>query len=350
MDIVNYLSQIHFASLFFLGLATAVAAAVVAISWFFLKPRAIPHDLISFWGTARDEHRLSNFRWWLFRIFMIMPYFILAAVVLAAGNPIHQNTEIVSQKRTPYVVILDTSGSTDSASAFSRDVPLSFDETVLNAFRTALLDFVNSEKHRAEFFLILYSDTPYAARYFAGGKEADTQIAQFLENLPREIIKRRDASRRFYLEGTHTGFAIEAAARYRLIFSEEHSQSVLIILTDFEDPDIYKTAKAIDSLIDSGLNRKVYMITLPKGTLTGASAAPFEQALKYPEQVRILKAESAASLHAVFAAISAAEKPFAEIKLEYHDSDPLQHLFIYAALAGMFLFVILQELIFRKVP
>lgn len=348
MDAINYLSQIHFASLFFLSLAAGLATVAATALWFVWKPKAVSSDFISFFGRKAKYSRGP--RWWLSKLFRILPYCVLVSLVLAAGNPLHENVDATSQKKTPYIIIVDSSGSTESAHAFKKELPASFEETVLNAFRVALMEFVSAEKQRAEFFFVLYSDTPYAARYFSGGKEAEIQAIKFLENLPQEIHKRYDSARRFYLQGTRTAFAIEGATRYRVSLPEEYSQSVFIILTDFEDTDIFKTVQVVNSLTESGLNRNIYFVVLSQGIGDRSPVGFFERTIKYHEQVHVFKADSPAGLSAAFRAISETEKPYVEISKEVLRSKSLRHIFIYVALGGIFLFVVLHETMFRRIP
>jgi hypothetical protein len=226
---------------------------------------------------------------------------------------------------------------------------LSFKDSMLNTTRLALMKFVEEGKDRSEFSLMPYSDTPYAARYFSGGEEAMIQIGEFLTALPEDMQRWQNVSRKFFLQGTRTSFALEAGIRYWMAQPTEYKQSVFVLLTDLEDTEVGRVAQNIDSLVENGLQRMVYVVVLTREG-NDRNIASLERSLMHKDSVRILLAPNRASLDAALHSIIESESPKGSFETQVVGRKTLQPYFILSAMFLMLIFVGIGELHVRRIP
>jgi len=160
MDAIKYISEIRFASPLFI----LPAIAIVIILFCSLRGRrTIDHAYIGFF--RRNIARKSrNPLFWVYRLLI---YIVAATVALAAGNPVHERVAKVSKQITPYCFVLDVSGSL-TAFNFNGEVSSGFEDSPLNSIKISLVKFIKNRKGNSEFFLMLYSDTPYAGKILRG--------------------------------------------------------------------------------------------------------------------------------------------------------------------------------------
>lgn len=343
MDLFKYVLEIHFASLLFM----AGSAALFLALYIFFAQRCrspIPHSYLAFFHTIVAKKRRDPLLW----VYRKLPYLIALILVLAVGNPVHEEHETRAQQKKLYTTLLDVSGSVVSFDEMGRPV-LTFKDSTLNTARLSLMKFTEERKDTSEFFLMVYSDTPYAARYFAGGKEAQVQIGEFLDALPEEIKKLEGTSRAFYLKGTHTAFAFEAAMRYRMFLPADYQESAFILITDLEDTEIARLAKDIDTLVESGLKSGVYIVVLPSAR-GDIGIASLERSLKHKDSVHIFPVQDQVSLDAALRGIGESQgSPEATIR-EVARSKSLRMYFVFTAIFLAFVFIGIGELYVRRVP
>ncbi len=343
MDWFLFAREIRFASPIFM----AASAALFLVLYFLLVTRSrspIAHSYLAFFHKIRIQKRPDPLLW----MYRTLPYLVALTLVLAVGNPMREEHTTLAQKRVPYALFLDTSGSLVSFD--EKGVPiLSFQDSMLNTVRLGVMRFTEEWKEQSEFFLMLYSDTPYAARYFAGGEEANIQIGELLLALPEDIQRWQNVSRKFFLQGTRTSFALEAGIRYWMSLPAEYKQSVFVLITDLEDTESSLVAKNIDSLIESGLQRTVYIVVLAREG-NDQSISSFERSLTHKDSVRILLAPNRASLDAALHSIGESESPEHSFEKQVVGRKTLQPYFILSALFFMLIFVGIGELYVRRIP
>lgn len=343
MDWLTFLLEVHFASPFFMA-EGAVLFLVLYVFFVRAGRSPIEHSYLGFFHKAVTK-KGRNLLLWIYRT---LPYLVALTLVLAIGNPVHEEYETRTRKMVPYCIYLDSSGSLASHNAQGKP-SLDFKDSILNTARLSLMKFVEEKKDTSEFCLMLYSDTPYAARYFVGGGEAQVQIGEFLETLPQEIEKWQGTSQAFYLKGTNTAFALEAAMRYRVSLPASLRESVFILITDLEDTQIWRVAKNIDALLESGPKRGVYVIAL-SSTGNDRNVVSFEKALKHKDSVRIFRARAQASLDLALRTIGEAENFPGDPSREVLRSESFQ---LHLTLAAIFLalvYVGIGEFHIRRIP
>lgn len=341
MEILKYVSEIRFTSPVFM-IVPVTLVLILFYGW--RKKTPIPHAAIKF-GLIRRKRSFHPLFWSMKKL----PHIAALCLIVATGGPVHEQYETRSLEITPYIVIADVSESTVAFSP--RGVPaLNIEDSMFNVTRTSLTKFVEWKKETSEFFLILYSDTPYAARYFAGGEEAEAQILEFLEKLPKEI-QRQKPSRKFYLKGTHTAFALKAAARYYRALPKEYRQSTFVLVTDLEDSELTSIAKELDLLVESGLEKKIYVLAVTSvDRKAEENIFLLNHAILHSDQVRILQAHDGATLDEALHVIGESENSPVDVTYATLKLRSLRHVFILIAIACALFFVAFEELYFRKIP
>lgn len=345
MHFLDFIFEVHFVSPFLMLASGGVLAALFFLARF--KRQRIPSAYIGFFGMPPRRSR-GNSLFWIYRL---LPYVLSIMLVLAIGAPFKEEYKQFSKKPTLYTLIIDHSGSTVALN-MSGEYIIDFqgEDSVLNTVRTSLMRFVRERKADSEFFLLPFSDTPYAARYFAGGEEAEIQIVEYLEKLPQTIQRLSLQPRRFYLEGTHTAFAIDAAGRLREYLPEGYQHGAYVVITDFRDSQS-RVAQSINSLIENGLRGRVYVIVVSGVLERGNTLSQFQRNINYPEQVSVFLAESKPELDSVFSHIGRAESSsVSEVTYEALRRESLQHFVIYAFIAGLAIFIGLGEFLYRRIP
>lgn len=343
MDWPKFFLEVHFAS----PLLMATAAALFVTLYMIVVRRSrnpVSHSYLAFFHKALAKKRPDPLLW----MYRKLPYTIAFALILAVGNPMREGYETRAQKMVPYSVYLDSSGSLASFNAQGKP-SLDFTDSLLNIARLSLIKFSEERKDTCEFFLVLYSDTPYLARYFAGGKEASIQIGGFLETLPQDIKKWQGTSRAFYLQGTNTAFALEAGMRYRTSLPASLRESVFLLITDLEDTQIWRVAGIIDALIESGPRRGVYVVALSSASNDERIVA-FENSLKHKEVVHIFRAHDQASLDLALRTIGEGEDSSEDISLRVLRSKSLQRYLIFGVIFFALLYIGIGEFYVRKIP
>lgn len=344
MDWVFYIREIRFASpLFMAGLGMLFLVLYVIFAQRHRSP--ILHSYLAFFHKALLKKKRDPF----LLFYRILPYLIAVALVLAVGNPVREKSEARLTKMVPYSIYLDSSGSLASFNA-SGNPSVDFTDSMLNTARVSLMRFVEERKETSEFFLMLYSDTPYAARYFSGGSEAHIQITGFLDDLPREIKRWQSSYRKlFYLKGTGTAFALEAGMRYRMSLPQDYRESVFILITDLKDTQVSKVAEKIDMLIESGTKRGVYVVVL-SSVGSDQDIISLESILKHKSSVRIFQARDRASLDFALGTIGEAEMSPEDVNVQVLRTKSLQSYVVLSAILLTVLCIGMSELAIRRIP
>lgn len=345
MNLVHYMLEIRFASPFFMGIA---AFAVFAALFVFGARKAVRHPYIGFFRRRERRRRRRNYGLWAYRILM---WVAVLLALLVIGDPSHEEYEIQSREVVSYIIVADFSGSIKSVDDTGNPTSL-FENSLLNVIRLSLTKFVRERKDTSEFFLLGYSDTPYAARYFAGGKEAETQIGGFLEDIPKELPRwQRYGSEKFYLGGTYTAFALEAAIRYREAFPAQYRESVFVILSDLEDTAIGRLSDTLDTLAESGIERDVYVIGMvhPKRQNV-KSIADLQTQITHPDRVHIMRAHDERTLNAALSEIAEQQGPPSEVTREVFHTRSFRPELISALLVCVLCFITIEELYVRRIP
>ena len=341
MDAINYIFEIRFDSPFFMAAAAAVTL-IVLTAWRKRSPISDPY--IGFFHTGKKHGPPFSL------LYRALLWGMFVAVILAIGQPFHAEYESRSKDVVSVMCICDFSGSLEAVDE-EGNYNLILEDSLLNALRLSLIEFVQVRKETHEIFLLPYSDVPYAARYFAGGKEAEIQVGGFLDRLAKEMRReKRMPGSRFYAGGTHTAFALDVGLHYYRSFSQERRDSMfLLVVTDLEDARLSQIARNLDRFVQNGLTGNIYVVVL-SGKEEDDNIRSIRNAITYPKQIRFLRAHDKLSLDVAFYAIGEAEQESAEVVHEVFHSRSLRMHFIIAALVCLILFVIVGEFTIRRTP